>query len=58
MLMSGKIVFSSFSSLIIEMCFHFNLELEDNPEVFSNLTSNIILCENTSIISVGDWTVV
>ena len=28
---------------------------EDNPEFFSNLYSNIILCENTSIISVGDW---
>jgi exonuclease III len=25
---------------------------------FSNLYSNIILCENTSIISVGDWNVV
>jgi hypothetical protein len=31
---------------------------EDNPEFFSNLFSNIILCENTSIISVGDWNVV
>jgi exonuclease III len=31
---------------------------EDNPEFFSNLYSNIILCENTSIISVGDWNVV
>ena len=32
---------------------------EDNPEVyFSNLYSNIMLCENTSIISVGDWNVV
>ena len=32
---------------------------EDNPEVyFSNLYSNIMLCENTWIISVGDWNVV
>ena len=31
---------------------------EDNPEFFPNLFSNIILCENTSIISVGDWNVV
>ena len=32
---------------------------EDNPEYFFlNLYSNIILCENTSIISVGDWNMV
>jgi exonuclease III len=31
---------------------------EDNPECVSNLYSNMILCENTSIISVSDWNVV